>query len=61
MADPADQAGDLIDNTEAANIARIRKAAADIPKGYAGECVLCGEDSLRLVKGECAPCRDGRH
>ena len=31
MAEIADNAGDLIDKTEAINIARIRSAAADMP------------------------------
>ena len=28
--------------------------------GEAGECQLCGEQSARLVRGACAPCRDKR-
>lgn len=40
------------------NVAAIRKAASDIPEGEAGECERCGEDSLRLVFGACARCRD---
>lgn len=36
----------------------IRAAAKDIPKGVAGDCNLCGEPSLRLIAGVCAPCRD---
>lgn len=58
MADIADNAGDLIDKTEAINIARIRSAAADMPLGYEGECVSCGLESKRLVNDMCAPCRD---
>ena len=40
------------------SINAIRKVAGDIPKGYAGECYRCGEESLRLVDDACAPCRD---
>lgn len=35
-----------------------RSAAAAIPEGHAGDCDLCGEHSMRLVDGACAPCRD---
>ena len=58
MADVADNAGDLIDATEARNIKAIREAAAAIPAGVAGECCDCGEYSRRLVKDSCAKCRD---
>lgn len=36
----------------------IRREAAAIPPGTSGECDLCGEHSMRLVDGACAPCRD---
>ena len=58
MADVADNAGDLIDATEARNIKAIREAAAAIPAGREGECFDCGEYSKRLVKDSCAKCRD---
>lgn len=35
-----------------------RTAAAEIPAGHPGDCDLCGEHSMRLVLGACAPCRD---
>jgi len=38
-----------------------RKAAANIPTGTDGDCDLCGEHSMRLVQGACAPCRDKYH
>ncbi|OGO33103.1 MAG: hypothetical protein A2Z03_02225 [Chloroflexi bacterium RBG_16_56_8] len=38
-----------------------RTAAANIQPGNAGECDLCGEHSMRLVQGACAPCRDKYH
>ena len=37
---------------------RIAAARADIPVGVQGECCMCGEESMRLVGGACAPCRD---
>jgi hypothetical protein len=39
-------------------LTQAREEAAKIPVGYPGNCVECGEHSLRLVKGVCAPCRD---
>lgn len=36
----------------------MRKAAKPIPPGVPGDCDLCGEHSMRLVGGACAPCRD---
>ncbi len=38
----------------------MRNARAELVPGEPGECELCGEDSPRLVRGACAPCRD-RH
>lgn len=53
---------DITDRNEAvltdSTVAGIRYAAANIPEGQPGECDLCGEPSLRLVKGNCARCRD---
>jgi RNA polymerase-binding transcription factor DksA len=40
------------------NASIIESARAEIPKGEPGECAECGEESLRLVGGRCAPCRD---
>jgi hypothetical protein len=31
----------------------------DIPKGVAGTCRQCEEESPRLIGGRCAPCRYG--
>lgn len=39
----------------------IAAAAHDIPAGSSGDCDLCGEHSMRLVEGACAPCRDRYH
>ena len=58
MADEADKTADRMEFEEAANIAEIRRKAAEIPKGKPGECERCGEPSWRLVGGACAPCRD---
>ena len=60
MADIADVTAEGMEVQEAANIAKIRRKAAEIPKGKPGECDLCGEDMPRLINGVCAPCRD-RH
>lgn len=58
MADEADAASEDLERMESASIESIRNAAADIPKGEAGECSRCGEESPRLVGGACARCRD---
>ena len=58
MADEADKTADRMEVEEAANIAEIRRKAAEIPKGKPGECERCVEPSWRLVGGACAPCRD---
>lgn len=58
MADEADKTADRMEVEEAANVAAIRRKAAEIPKGKPGECERCGEPSWRLVGGACAPCRD---
>ena len=60
MADEADKTADRMEFEEAANIAEIRRKAAEIPKGKPGECERCGEDMPRLINGVCAPCHD-RH
>lgn len=56
--DEADRAGDLSAPLLEADVAAIRKQAAEIPKGKPGDCDECGEPSLRLVDGLCAACRD---
>lgn len=55
MADAADFANDV---AQAALDRNIRAARADIAIGVAGQCAECGDDSLRLVTGRCAPCRE---
>lgn len=58
MADVADITGERMEVQEAADLAEVRRKAAQIPKGEPGYCDLCGEFSWRLVHGNCAPCRD---
>ncbi len=55
MADVADMANDL---AQAALDRSIRAARAPIPIGVPGECNECGDDSLRLIMGRCARCRE---
>lgn len=56
--DDADKADGLIATREKEGLEAVRRAAREMPKGEPGECVLCGEYSLRLVRGSCPPCRD---
>ncbi len=57
MADQIDQANDLNEQ----HLERsLRAARQPIAVGVPGECENCGYDSKRLVRGRCAPCRDGR-
>lgn len=58
MADIADQAGDLIDEYDAMNIAKARKAASEMVNHGAGICEHCEEEFSRLVNGACGRCRD---
>lgn len=37
---------------------RIEAARGTIKPGVKGDCQWCGEFSLRLIGGACAPCRD---
>lgn len=54
-----DEIDKLQEITQLETDALIRQAARAIPKGEPGVCRDCGYDSLRLVAGRCAPCRDG--
>lgn len=60
MVDEIDRQLERDEVLEVANLKKIREQAAKIPKGKPGDCDLCGEWSVRLVNGVCAPCRD-RH
>jgi hypothetical protein len=57
MADLIDQAQGQNELVEAAALAAIRNRA-QLDPGVPGECERCGDDSPRLVRGACAPCRD---
>lgn len=58
MADIADKAGEISEEYEAHNIARIRKAAKQMENHGSGECEYCGYEFIRLVNGACGRCRD---
>lgn len=58
LPDMLDAAGQLTQALADDEVGRIRRAAANMPKGKPGDCDLCGSWSGRLVNGVCAPCRD---
>lgn len=58
MADVIDQGSEREQLDRDLALQAARTAAAEIPAGNAGDCDLCGEHSMRLVQGACAPCRD---
>lgn len=58
MADQVDDATEAEESRMNAILKDARKNAAAIPRGEPGDCDLCGEHSMRLVHGVCAPCRD---
>lgn len=58
MADEIDVTEERTSKLVEADVAEIRRKAAQIPKGVPGHCDFCGEFSWRLVGGNCAPCRD---
>lgn len=58
MTDVIDQGCEREQADTAGAVEAARRRAAKIPAGNAGICYSCGEESLRLVKGACAPCRD---
>ena len=58
MADDADRTGERMQLIESCAVDAIRRAAADIPEGIAGDCIKCEEYSGRLVNSFCARCRD---
>lgn len=55
MADEVDHGNDRAQKMLDVAIAVARKPLAP---GEPGECQRCGEESKRLVSGNCAPCRD---
>lgn len=56
MADLCDRAQPAIEAELERHLAAHR--SMPIPEGRPGECDLCGVQSLRLVDGCCARCRD---
>lgn len=58
MADEIDIAQQREQEDTARALAAARMTCAAIPTGEPGDCDLCGEHSMRLVEGVCAPCRD---
>lgn len=60
MADIVDIANDFEELIVSSNLSFIVSQAANMPKGEAGECDLCGEYYERTVNGVCARCRDKR-
>ena len=58
MADLADVTDERTTALVEADVAQIRLKAQQMEPGVWGECERCGEFSLRLVGGACAPCRD---
>ena len=56
--DEADMSDQRIEESISDGINEASRAVAAMPKGEPGECSGCGNESLRLVNGYCAPCRD---
>lgn len=54
-ADPLDEAQNLTQKLIDAGIDECRKPLA---AGEPGTCDFCGEESMRLIGGNCARCRD---
>jgi hypothetical protein len=57
LSDEIDAANDHADKVLDNQIKAVR-SKAELVKGEPGDCELCGEHSMRLVHGVCAPCRD---
>lgn len=55
VGDIVDRANDYSQRMLDASIAACSKP---LEAGEAGECDRCGEESKRLIRGACAPCRD---
>lgn len=58
MVDLVDQQNERDEVELDASVGLVRRAAANIPKGEAGECEECGEYFERIVNGHCGRCRD---
>lgn len=57
MSDEIDRANDEADH-HVSRLVKLIRTKAELKKGAPGECDLCGEHSMRLIEGVCAPCRD---
>ena len=57
-ADPIDDGCQREQEDTAKAIAATREAASMIEVGFAGECLECGLDFTRIVRGYCGKCRD---
>ena len=55
--DDVDRADSLIESMVKNGVESAKIASQKIEKGKAGECVSCGQDSERLIKGLCMDCR----
>jgi RNA polymerase-binding transcription factor DksA len=58
MTDEVDRAEKDAEFLMDAQVRDIHSKVTKIPAGVPGECDKCGEDSPRLVEGNCARCRD---
>lgn len=52
-----DKASDIEMVMREKEIERTR-CLAKLEQGHSGECQSCGEDSPRIIRGDCPPCRD---
>lgn len=60
MADDADVSQARMEREQALRERAPAERPYRMPFGPPGECDFCGEYSVRLVSGACAPCRDRR-
>ena len=56
--DEADRASYFIESVVDDHVKEAMRKAAEIPKGTAGECDLCGSYSVRLIDNACCKCID---
>lgn len=58
MPDMLDHAQEIIEQQHERDLWNAGVGSFVLPAGMPGECIDCGYDSLRLVDGRCAACRD---
>lgn len=58
MTDEVDRAEEDSEFLMDAQVKDIHSKVSKIPPGTPGECDKCGEESPRLVEGNCCRCRD---